>query len=41
MDSGYGLNIEPNGFGIKHGIVEKQPRNEAGLTEMVNTEEEV
>ena len=30
MDSGCGLNIDPNGFGIKHGI-EKQPVNEAGL----------
>lgn len=41
MDSRYGLNREPNRFGIKHGIVEKQPMNEAGFTEMVNAEEKV
>lgn len=41
MNSGYGLSRQPNRCGIKHGIVEKQPMNEAGFTEMVNAEEKV
>lgn len=41
VSSGYGLSREPNRCGIKHGIVEKQPMNEAGFTEMVNAEEKV